>query len=179
LKGTVIGIGLLITLIVIGGNTAKYATHVAKGETAKAEPMKKESAGTGNKANDLLLAMSQDQQLKMLTAASGNECQVIKVFYAGVLAEDKTAFWDIECAHKSSYQISVYADSEGSSRITDCRILKAIADWDCFVAIDKQPQRPRRTEKQIRADIAHLPPKVRQEAYEQLKKNLTSPQAEP
>ena len=47
---------------------------------------------------------------------------------------DKTgaAIWNVACSNKSSYVIMVYNDAQGSTKILDCAVLKAVGGGECF-----------------------------------------------
>ena len=98
-------------------------------------------------------------------------CVGVDALYMGS-SGDRQAFWSVRCQDGRSFQVTIEPDALGHTSIMNCAVLKAVADVDCFVRLSDQQDRPRRSRDQIKADIDRLPPEVRREALDSLRKNL-------
>ena len=93
---------------------------------------------TGNRAHDALASLSEAERVEFFTkqfAGSGDPCgRVERTFYQG---SDKAnaALWNVGCSHGRSYMITIQNDTNGSSKILDCKILKAVARVECFTKL--------------------------------------------
>jgi hypothetical protein len=95
-------------------------------------------AGSGNRANDVLSGMSEpDRAAALVKTLGGEPCGAVsRTFYQGILAKDRSAFWNVRCSNGRSYAISINNDATGSTRILDCKVLKTIAGVDCFTKFE-------------------------------------------
>lgn len=88
-----------------------------------------------NQANAMLKQMTESDRaaaFQRVVQSSGDSCaSVTKTFYQGV---DKSghAYWNIACG-KRAYSIQVQNNSTGSTRVTDCAVLKSVGAA-CFKA---------------------------------------------
>jgi hypothetical protein len=102
-------------------------------ESSAAESGKEvQHAQTGNVANDRLLALSESDQAFFLGTVVNDGCRGTVPFYMGVQSSTRAAFWSVRCSNGSSYGVEIEADSQGSTRILSCSVLKAVAGVDCF-----------------------------------------------
>jgi hypothetical protein len=89
-----------------------------------------------NPANKKLLGLSERDRavtLAYFLRASGEKCpKATRVFYQGESKRFGTASWSVTCSNGESWSIGVNDDREGSTKILNCRVLKAIAKVDCF-----------------------------------------------
>lgn len=121
-----IGFGFIVMLIVLPNPINNSTTTPTRSNLPAAER-------TGNKAHDLLMTLSEQQQMRILSQSFIDEpCVVNRIFYQG-MSKDLTAFWSVGCTNGRSYQISIYADEKGTSKCLDCAILKYMTNVDCFV----------------------------------------------
>jgi hypothetical protein len=165
-------LALLVVLIVVAMVAGPVKENsLNNSEKSRLAPVRKDF-NTGNKANDMLLALNESARISSLAAIVEAGCEGTKVFYAGISKDDHGAFWDVGCANGTDYRLRVAADEVGSTTVLDCLVLKAVADIDCFVSIDAQSGRLPRTRKQIRADIDRLPPSLKQQAMRQFEQNV-------
>jgi len=89
------------------------------------------AGGSGNSANDSLLTMPQDQQLKLLTKGLKG-CAGTEAFPMGVTATGKAkgyAYWSVRCKDGRSFAIQITPDSRASA--ADCRALEGTGK-ECF-----------------------------------------------
>jgi hypothetical protein len=86
-----------------------------------------------NPSHNKLLQLSTAQRNELFTIwARGENCgSVTRTFFQGQ-ASDDTAFWSIRCSNGVSYQVAVYPDANGSTKILECGFLKRVAKLDCF-----------------------------------------------
>ena len=89
-----------------------------------------------NPAHNELLSLSERERastLAALLANKGEQCRKVKrTFYQG---SDKTgnAFWNAECVEGPAYVIQVSNDSQGSTRILECGVLRDVKAGICFI----------------------------------------------
>lgn len=92
-------------------------------------------AANANPAHQKLPSMSEQQRqsvLAMFLVKSGEPCSnVTRSLYQG---SDKkgNAFWNAACAGGASFLIQVNNGSAGSTRILNCKVLKAVNGGACF-----------------------------------------------
>jgi len=89
------------------------------------------AGGSGNSANDSLLAMSPDQQAKMLTKGIKG-CAGTSPFPMGVTTTGKAkgyAYWSVRCKDGRSFAIQIAPDSRATP--ADCRALEGTGK-ECF-----------------------------------------------
>lgn len=73
---------------------------------------------------------------KLLTS-SGEDCpKVTRTFFQGA-AVNGDAFWNVACSNGKAFSIQVNGDSEGSTKIMDCAMLKLVNAGECFKAFPK------------------------------------------
>lgn len=65
---------------------------------------------------------------------SGKDCHVTRNFYQGS-TKGGDAFWNVACKGKDGYSIMIRNDASGSTRILECRVLKAVTGTSCFVKL--------------------------------------------
>ncbi|MDM0057818.1 hypothetical protein [Variovorax fucosicus] len=93
-----------------------------------------------NPAHDRLAAMSDPQRgaaLAGLLRASGEQCiSASRTLHQG---NDRSgnAFWNIQCARGESFAVQINNDSRGSTRLLNCKVLKAVAG--CHVSRNFDP----------------------------------------
>jgi hypothetical protein len=74
--------------------------------------------------------------LASLMQSSGERCQsVTRSMYQGQ-DSDHTAYWSLACANGRDYELSIDADTNGSTRILECAVEKALIGssgcWKAF-----------------------------------------------
>src|SRR5262245_1574829 len=94
------------------------------------------NSAQANEAHKLLMDMSEGKRAHALSALlekSGEKCPGAKrTFYQG---SDKkgNAFWNVECAGGGgSWVIQINNDRNGSTRIVECAVMKALKGPACF-----------------------------------------------
>lgn len=93
------------------------------------------SVAQANPAHDMISAASEtkrQQALAGLLSGSGEKCGAVdRTFYQG---SDKSgnAFWNASCRGGKSFLIQVNNDRQGSTRILECKVLKAVNGGTCF-----------------------------------------------
>jgi hypothetical protein len=91
------------------------------------------AAGSGNPANDSLLAMSPDQQAKALTQGIKG-CVGESPFPMGVTASGKAkgyAYWSVRCKDGRSFAIQLTPAAKAKASAVDCRALEGTGK-ECF-----------------------------------------------
>lgn len=169
------GAAVLVAVVVIFVLAVIAASVGPKKQTSNADSLHSESAGaapnTGNKANDMLLALPGPEQASHLGNVIEEGCKGVRAFYMGI-DENRNAFWSVACANGSSYEVMIDDDDNGSTTVLNCLAVKATADIDCFATLASQGNRPPRTRKQVMCAIARLPPKIREQTVRQFMQNL-------
>jgi hypothetical protein len=94
-----------------------------------------ESVGTGNKANDVMLSLSEHDQALALGRTAG--CVGNRAFYMGISPKEHDAYWSVGCSNGTDYQVQIAADSSGSTRIVECSTLRAVG-IRCFERVGGQ-----------------------------------------
>jgi hypothetical protein len=92
------------------------------------------AAGSGNPANDRLVALPPAEQAKALAKTIGRGCVGTSAFAMGVVdtAQWKSlAYWSVQCKDGRSFAIQISPDPKAPWAITDCRVLQANGK-DCF-----------------------------------------------
>lgn len=92
-------------------------------------------AAIANPAHDELIALSEPKRAamlaKLLQASGEQQCSsVTRTFFQG-RDRDGNAYWNVVCAEGPSYSIRVDNNATGSTRITDCGVLKRVGA-PCF-----------------------------------------------
>jgi hypothetical protein len=108
------GVSLLVALVVAGSSLGALAAE-----------------GSGNSTNDGLLAMSPDQQAKMLTKGIKG-CVGESPFPMGVTATGKAkgyAYWSVRCKDGRSFAVQITPGSRASA--VDCKALEGTGK-ECF-----------------------------------------------
>lgn len=154
-------IGFVIALIIVG------IVITLQKKTASTAAIQ----STGNPAHDRLAALGASEQATLLGKIAGEGCIGQTAFYMGMDSTDNQAHWSVLCTNGTSYEVAIQANATGSTSVMDCRVLKAVADVDCFVKFDEARYIPR-TKKEIQADIDLLPPAVKKEVLSHLNKKL-------
>ena len=91
------------------------------------------AAGSGNLANDNLLAMSPDQQAKVLTQGIKG-CVGESPFQMGVTASGKAkgyAYWSVRCKDGRSFAVQLTPAAKARATVVDCRALEGTGR-ECF-----------------------------------------------
>jgi len=88
-----------------------------------------------NPAHKMLSDMSEQERARAITGflrKSGESCDsATRTFYQGS-EKNGNAHWAVACKNGRSYLVQVMNDSVGSTRILDCKVLKAVAGSECF-----------------------------------------------
>jgi len=98
-------------------------------------PRKKLVIRTGNQAHDMLTELSAAAQAVVLAEAvrsTGDQCDGQRAFFMGLSPADNEALWSIQCSGGKAYEVSLAADSVGSSKVLDCETLRTLAKVNCF-----------------------------------------------
>jgi hypothetical protein len=93
-----------------------------------------EAAGSGNPANDRLVALPPGEQAKALAKTVGHGCVGTSAFAMGVVDTAKwksLAYWSVQCKDGRSFAVQISPDPKAPWAITDCRVLQANGK-DCF-----------------------------------------------
>ena len=87
-----------------------------------------------NPTHNRLLKLTDAEKLAVFEIWAKNEgCgRVTKTFFQGQ-ASDGTAIWNIRCSRAEDLSVSISPDKNGSTRVLECSIMKAVAKTDCFV----------------------------------------------
>ncbi len=88
----------------------------------------------GNEAHDRLMSMSNSERNMFFTKffnSGGESCQVVRNFYQGS-SKKGDAFWNVACKGKDGFSIIIYNDAAGSTKILECRVMKAVGATPCF-----------------------------------------------
>jgi hypothetical protein len=91
------------------------------------------AAGSGNPANDSLLAMPPDQQAKALTQGIKG-CVGESPFLMGVTASGKAkgyAYWSVRCKDGRSFAVQITPDAKARAAAVECRALQGTGK-ECF-----------------------------------------------
>ena len=96
--------------------------------TAKVEAPR----GSGNKAHDALLSLSEREQSRALGQVVGEGCLGERAFYMGMESKERTAFWSVACANGESYMVGIYADEQGSTKSMPCSLVRTLGLTPCF-----------------------------------------------
>lgn len=90
----------------------------------------------GNEAHEMLSRHTEPNQryaLAKIIRSAGDACpSATRVFYQGMERRTRVAMWNAECSNGRSYVISIYPDGHGSTKVLECKVLKAVAGVDCF-----------------------------------------------
>jgi hypothetical protein len=89
---------------------------------------------SGNEAHEILSRMSPEKRNDAMTqhlTRSNEPCNVSRTFFQG-FDRQSTAHWNVGCSNGQAYVVSIRNDAPGSTRILDCKVLKAAANVDCF-----------------------------------------------
>jgi len=90
-----------------------------------------------NPANGYLLSIAPAAQAAMLGEAVGTGCAGRTAFYMGIgetgFAKDK-AFWSLRCSDGREFEVEV--DPNGSGKIVECTVMKALHAGSCFKKLD-------------------------------------------
>ena len=108
------GAVLLVTVLIVVGSGSAQA------------------AGSGNKTNDNLLALSPDRRATSLANSLGQGCAGTSAFPMGVTrtgAAKGFAYWSVRCKDGRSFAVQISPD--GKAIATDCRSLEGTGK-ECF-----------------------------------------------
>jgi hypothetical protein len=79
-------------------------------------------ATAANEAHRLMSSISEPERNRKLTAfmqSSGEQCEVTRSFYRGSTKEGH-AFWALGCRGGRAWQVMIYNDAKGSTKILEC-----------------------------------------------------------
>lgn len=92
-------------------------------------------AASANEAHEILSRMSEAKRnatFATFMQRSGEPCgTVARTFFMGFDSR-RDAHWSVACSNKKAFAVMIKNDSAGSTRILDCKVLKAVAKMDCF-----------------------------------------------
>jgi hypothetical protein len=91
------------------------------------------AGGSGNPINDSLLAMSPDQQAKMLSRGI-KDCVGTEAFPMGIVSTAKfksLAYWSVRCKDGRSFAVQLAPDPKATPQVADCRALQG-SGKECF-----------------------------------------------
>jgi hypothetical protein len=97
------------------------------------------STAWANPAQDRLTNMSEverSEALAVFVESGGHTCRTVaRTFFQG---EDTkgNVFWNVTCAGGESYVVVIKNDVSGSTRVMNCRRLRAATGTDCFKALE-------------------------------------------
>jgi hypothetical protein len=90
---------------------------------------------TANEAHSIISQMPEGKRNSTFATfmqRSGEACgTVTRTFFQGFDSK-WSAFWSVQCSNEKAFNVMIYDDSSGSTRILDCKVLKAVAKMDCF-----------------------------------------------
>lgn len=97
------------------------------------------SSAWANPAQDRLAAMSEVERsaaLAVFVEGGGQVCRTVaRTFFQG--EDDKgNVFWNVACAGGESYVVVIKNDVTGSTRVMNCRRLRAATGTDCFKKLE-------------------------------------------
>jgi len=84
-----------------------------------------------NEAQKRIQKMSEKDRRALFTFTMKDEkCgTVTRTFYQGAVSGD--AFWNVTCTNGRSYVVEVMDDAEGSTKILECDVIKAVGGTPC------------------------------------------------
>jgi hypothetical protein len=92
-----------------------------------------------NPAQDRLAAMPEverSEALAVFVESGGHSCRTVaRTFFQGEDAKGNV-FWNVACAGGESYVVVIKNDVPGSTRVMNCRRLRAVAGADCFKKLE-------------------------------------------
>lgn len=93
------------------------------------------SAAWANPAQDRLASMPEverSEALAVFIESGGHSCRTVaRTFFQGEDAKGNV-FWNVTCAGGESYVVVIKNDVPGSTRVMNCRRLRAAAGAECF-----------------------------------------------
>jgi hypothetical protein len=94
------------------------------------------SSVSANETHLMLLKLSPSERntlfTKLMKAGNHADCVVTETFLQGLEAKTDQALWNVRCANKEAFLITVDADAGGSTTILACSVLKFVAKVNCF-----------------------------------------------
>lgn len=92
-----------------------------------------------NPAQDRLAGMPEverSEALAVFVESGGHPCRTVaRTFFQGEDAKGNV-FWNVACAGGESYVVVIKNDVPGSTRVMNCRRLRAVAGADCFKKLE-------------------------------------------
>lgn len=92
-----------------------------------------------NPAQDRLAGMPEverSEALAVFVESGGHPCRTVaRTFFQGADAKGNV-FWNVACAGGESYVVVIKNDVPGSTRVMNCRRLRAVAGADCFKKLE-------------------------------------------
>jgi hypothetical protein len=82
----------------------------------------------------MLLKKTKAEQALFLGKAvgsSGDNCTGSKAFFMGT-GSNSEAYWSVRCTNRHAFQVKIFADAGGSTKVLDCAVLKAMSGVECF-----------------------------------------------
>ncbi len=92
---------------------------------------------SGNEAHDRLLLLGAEERARFLGKITNENCAGIRSFYMG-MGDDHSVFWSVACSSGKSFELQINADAQGSARVIDCAVLKAVSKINCFESLAGQ-----------------------------------------
>lgn len=96
-------------------------------------------AAWANPAQDRLIKMSEverSEALAVFVESGGHTCRTVAgTFFQGEDAKGNV-FWNVACAGGESYVVVIKNDMSGSTRVMNCRRLRAATGADCFKKLE-------------------------------------------
>lgn len=93
----------------------------------------------GNPAHNAFAAMPEGERriaFQQFMQGSGEECSMVqRTFYQGRTPNGE-AFWNIECTGGTEWAIMVQPDTEGSTQLLECELMRALAGSACWEAFE-------------------------------------------
>ena len=97
------------------------------------------SSAQANPAQDRLIKMSElerSEALAVFVESGGHPCRTVaRTFFQGEDAKGNV-FWNVACAGGDSFVVVIKNDVSGSTRVMNCRRLRAVTGADCFKKLE-------------------------------------------
>lgn len=93
------------------------------------------ASALANPAHNRIDAMQESERRAFFAkflSSSGERCgSVTRTFFQGS-SPSGDAFWNIACAGGETWALMIYNNATGSTKILDCKVLKAMNGGTCF-----------------------------------------------
>ena len=124
-----VGLKQKLWLIVAAAAVLIFAWKAASYGTGRTRADSFAATGTGNAANDRILALSAVEQAAALGKLISERCAGAGAFYQGMVKGQ--AFWSVRCSSGEAFQIAINPDAAGTTRVLVCGNAAPLAT-DCF-----------------------------------------------